>query len=745
MDSKIKKIPRLAIIGCSWFARAAHIPALLKLSEEGLVEIVALCSRTHNSLEAAKKIIGKDIPVYTNIDILLEEEFVDIVDLVLPTTIIDIFIKKAFKAGKSVISEKPCAASMTKCNSLMHDYSFTDKMLSWSVAENWVYKPMVLKLDQILRSNQLGIIRNIDFDIKMNPKWNGWRYSEEYKGGFLLDSAVHYLSMLRVLTGGVDEVNAKVGWLVPGCGASKVNSSVSYANGAKGRFVVDLTALPDNEVPFHLIIQCDNGVIGANFQSNEIAIISGNQNSLIKVEGDTWVQGGVYEMLRDCLDFTSNVINKKSSPERAIKDVAVIEAMIESSRLNRPVSPLIFYSQIIHKKRNVISNSGVNNFEIDNMSEPSSVQEVQASINEALSSGKKIRPMGIGMNWTNFNNTEGLSMQMYQMDKIFPVDKEKNTIRVQAGVKLNHLNSYLAEHNLSLPSLPFLTNATIGGMISTASHGTSPHWGTMSDQISSMVVVNGRGDVLELSDDSNPELIGAARASLGMLGAVTELELKLVDMKWVRNIKFDIDIYNLIDKWDLIVKKYEHIWAHWLLGTNKIVLQCLETISEPHGDFVPYVTNGVCSWVQEYHHQSINHNIKETIISSQYGNSLSNLLNIINELNLSKFSKLYLGREIELKFCKQSSATLLGPNSNYDAVLFNMYWPMNLEEVPVALGDFEAVMRGFLSRPHWGKYHSNMNLNYLEKSYPDWAAFEKIRKENDPCDLFMLPFVKNRC
>ena len=48
--------PRLALVGCSWFARAAHLPALDRLSREGLVEVVALCSRSPESLAQARNL-----------------------------------------------------------------------------------------------------------------------------------------------------------------------------------------------------------------------------------------------------------------------------------------------------------------------------------------------------------------------------------------------------------------------------------------------------------------------------------------------------------------------------------------------------------------------------------------------------------------------------------------------------------------------------------------------------------------
>ena len=59
------------------------------------------------------------------------------------------------------------------------------------------------------------------------------------------------------------------------------------------------------------------------------------------------------------------------------------------------------------------------------------------------------------------------------------IDPNHVAISVKAGVTL-------AAHGLSLPSLSFLSDATVSGAVATATHGTSPKWGTLSDFVRSM-------------------------------------------------------------------------------------------------------------------------------------------------------------------------------------------------------------------------------------------------------------------
>src|SRR5580704_13768500 len=102
--------PRVALVGCGWFASEAHIPALRHLREQGHIEVVAVCSRSEKSTARAVGELGRpNLRRYTDLDALLADKEVDIVDLVLPISAMPAAIRASLQAGKHVISEKPCA------------------------------------------------------------------------------------------------------------------------------------------------------------------------------------------------------------------------------------------------------------------------------------------------------------------------------------------------------------------------------------------------------------------------------------------------------------------------------------------------------------------------------------------------------------------------------------------------------------------------------------------------------------
>lgn len=657
MTSYFGRKPRIAVVGCSWFARAAHLPALKLLSEEGLIEVVALCSRTEESLISARNLIGNNVLLYTDFDEMLSNENIDLVDLVLPTPIIGSAISKSFNAGKHVISEKPCSSTVDDSIRLLKEYDRYSGQLTWSVAENWPFKPSVITIKNILDSKLLGDIESIDFTYK-SLGWGtglqGWRTSDIFKGGYLLDSGVHFISMLRYIIGDIFTVNANVEWHKAAHSANKVTSDIIFSNEIKGIFKVDFTEnFNDNEL-YHLIIKCENGYLKANFVTNKLLIDINNTIQTIDIPNDSWIEGGVYWMLRHCCESLINGSPASCTPVEGLRDVAVIEAMIQSNRLCHPVMPSLLHNQLNGCNYSIKSYGELYKEKPRHLVVAKSIYDIQTTLKEAASNGLKVRTKGFGNNWTKYSLTNDIVIDLTQLDKVKKINKEEKTIEISAGVSMRDLTKSLASYNLCLPSLPFLADATIGGMISTASHGTSPHWGTVSDAVISMKMITSSGNILEIDKYSDPRILKSARVSIGMLGVITELKLQAVDMKWVRNVLIDVRIEEFLELQSTIFKKYEHIWIHWLLGGNRLKVQCLETREHYEDGFIPYVNNDVGNWVMQYHHTAkMDVGTSPIMMSMQYGIPLEKLDHALRLVNSSEFSQKYSGREIELKFLKK--------------------------------------------------------------------------------------------
>ena len=76
-----------------------------------------------------------------------------------------------------------------------------------------------------------------------------------------------------------------------------------------------------------------------DFRHNWIRVQTSGRKRFVPVMDDLFVPGGVYETLSHCIEAVQQGAPLVSSPAQALRDVAVVEAMLESSRLKRPVKP----------------------------------------------------------------------------------------------------------------------------------------------------------------------------------------------------------------------------------------------------------------------------------------------------------------------------------------------------------------------------------------------------------------------
>jgi len=123
-------------------------------------------------------------------------------------------------------------------------------------------------------------------------------------------------------------------------------------------------------------------------------------------------------------------------------------------------------------------------------------------------------------------------------------------------------------------------------------------------------------------------------------------------------------------------------------------------------------------------------------VSMQYAVMLTELESVIELIRDSDFYHANFGRVIEIKFVKGEERSFLGPNSDGDVALFNIWWNVARDSRLAVMEPFEQLMRGIGARPHWGKLHNIPDVSFMERVYPKWPRFEAVRRTFDPNGTF---------
>ena len=335
MSTTPQKPIRLALVGAGIFARDAHLPSLLRHRDR--FEIVALYSRTQASAQALAELIPHPVEIYTQLDALLARPDIEAVDILLPITALPDAIRKAFAAGKHLLSEKPIAADVATGRALLAQHAHHPNI--WMVGENWRYEAAFMQAAEIIRDGLIGTPLTCHWahytPITSNSKYyhTRWRRNSSVPGGFILDGGVHHIAALRLMLGEIAQVSATTRQHAPDLPpADTVAATLTFANGVIGTYLATYaTAAPWSP---HLYIGGSAGSL--RVQRKEIELTRDGKTEQIATAG----YDGVEQELIAFADAIHHGMPHRNSPAEALRDLAVVEAMLTAAATGQPVVPV---------------------------------------------------------------------------------------------------------------------------------------------------------------------------------------------------------------------------------------------------------------------------------------------------------------------------------------------------------------------------------------------------------------------
>ena len=319
---------KLALIGAGTFARKAHAPAYSALLDR--CQVVAVCSRSHESAEAVAALLPEPVEIYDHIPSLLAVEKLDAVAIVLPIPLMPEVTALALAAALHVVSEKPIAPTVAQAKPLLELHRQRPGQV-WMVAENWRYEEAYVRAGQAIRDGAIGRPLTCDFSLQLpvppgSPNYRtAWRRSGDFPGGFLLDGGVHHTAGLRLVLGEVETVGAVVAQqrddLPP---ADTLAAWLRFANGVIGSYTVTYAA----GSPL-----CDNGL---HVVGTDGSLRVTNQKLIIQ-RGDERTEesfGLPFSTHRELAAFVESALTgapHRNSPAEALADLALVEAMLAAA------------------------------------------------------------------------------------------------------------------------------------------------------------------------------------------------------------------------------------------------------------------------------------------------------------------------------------------------------------------------------------------------------------------------------
>lgn len=408
------------------------------------------------------------------------------------------------------------------------------------------------------------------------------------------------------------------------------------------------------------------------------------------------------------------------------------------------------------------------------VSRPRGTEDVARAVLDAERDGLQVRVCGAGHSFTPAVVTDGVLMDLRAMARLRRVHASTGEVTVEAGMTLRELSEVLDRYGRALTNLGDIDSQTVAGAIATSTHGTGRDSGGLAAQVSALTMVLADGTVTTCSAADRPDLLDAARVSLGALGVITEVTVRTEPAFHLHAVERPMPLPDVLAGLDELTRDNEHFEFYWFPHTRDTL-----TKRNNRSDGPGRALSRSRAWVDDV--LVSNHLFG---LACRMGRRLPSVIPRVNRLA----SRLLSGREYvdasyrvftsprRVRFLEMEYAV---PRADLAAVLDELRgavdrhdWRISFPvEVRVAPGDepwlstangrdsayiavhqypgsgldayFDTAERIFVAaagRPHWGKLHTR-NAEYLAGVYPSYARFTELRNELDPRRRFVNEYV----
>lgn len=405
---------------------------------------------------------------------------------------------------------------------------------------------------------------------------------------------------------------------------------------------------------------------------------------------------------------------------------------------------------------------------------PTSIEEIADVVRMCRREGRRLRVVGSGHSFTAIAASEDVLLSLDLMQGIVSVDPEAGTATVWAGTKLKALGELLHAEGLAQENLGDIDVQSIAGAISTGTHGTGIAFGTLATQVVGLTVIAGTGDVISCTEASHPELFKALQVSIGSLGVIAQVTLRLRKAYKLRYEGARVPLTECLARLPELKAGHRNFEFYWFPYAEPCQLKMTNETDEPVTtrkvrDYVSDVIleNGVfgllsglarrvpplsatvsricASSAPALRKVEASHRIYATTRLVRFNEMEYNLpadamADVIREMRETMAREKHrVHFPIECRYVQADDIWLspaYGRDSAYIAV--HMYRGMPHEKY---FADMERIFLRYGGRPHWGKLHT-LEADRLRERYPMWDRFAQTRDEMDPDGVLLNGYLR---
>lgn len=370
-----------------------------------------------------------------------------------------------------------------------------------------------------------------------------------------------------------------------------------------------------------------------------------------------------------------------------------------------------------------------------------------------------VRPVGAGHSFTALVPTDGHLLVLDNISGMTAHDPDLLQATFGAGTRLSSIGPALDAVGQGPLILPDIDRQTLAGAISTGTHGTGLTLHSLSGNVTGLRMVSATGDVLEVSEASDPELFKAACVSVGALGIMTEISLQNRAAYRLKARNWAARIDEALEEFEASATKHRHFELFPLTHSDYTLVLSIDETDEPIDnpplspeeeaafgnamrawmDIPPGERRPLINGLAEQIEPSVTVDVSYRILSNVRSNRFNEmeyavprevgaacLREVLDTIAEQKIDVVF---PLEYRYVKGDDLWL-SMDEGGDRAAISVHRTASEDYRPL-FDAVEPIFWKYGGRPHWGKIHS-LGHAELTRLYPQFEAFRAIRVDLDP-------------
>lgn len=395
--------------------------------------------------------------------------------------------------------------------------------------------------------------------------------------------------------------------------------------------------------------------------------------------------------------------------------------------------------------------------------QPRTLEDLQALVRGA----GKVRVVGAGHSFTPLCETDGLLLNLSELEGELVIAPDRKTVTAPAGWSLKRLTRAMWDEGLSLANQGDVNPQSLAGAIGTGTHGTGRDLGSLSTLVQGVQAVMADGTVAETSRAQSADLFEGQRLSLGLFGVITAATIDVLPAYKLEERVEKKPMAWVYENFDDLAQRHRHAEFFVFPYADEAIVKTLHPIEAedtPRGQpsneedifrFCCDMTKAfpfLAGPIQRFMTRSSG-DVHKVGPAYRIFPSTRNVRFEEMEYELPREAGLPALKEViawirtgrrpvafpfEFRWAAADDIWISPFNKRPGAsISMHQYAKMPWQEVFAAA---EPIFRSHGGRPHWGKRHF-LTRDEVDALYPLAGRFREVRRKADPAGKFLNPHL----